>query len=198
MDKVRHFFDLKAEWIAASDTRRQEIDRELSALMGTMSVEELDALTDGIQEDFNHLKQETSDVKEIYAVRAKLQDVLPYISVSAIARKYFGKTSSWFYQRLNGNNVHGRPAAFDHSHFSAQTLLYISNSRYFYIYMKTIYYFCFITCMLILSSCGSMRVYTNPSSNYTRKTPITINLSHDDESVHWENYSFYCSLMVTN
>ena len=87
MDKVRHFFDLKAEWIAASDTRRQEIDRELSALMGTMSVEELDALTDGIQEDFNHLKQETSDVKEIYAVRAKLQDVLPYISVSAIARK---------------------------------------------------------------------------------------------------------------
>ncbi len=48
--------------------------------------------------------------------------------------------------------------------------------------MKTIYYFCFITCMLILSSCGSMRVYTNPSSNYTRKTPITINLSHNDES----------------
>lgn len=115
MDKVRHFFDLKSEWLAASDTRRQEIDRELSALMGTMSVEDLDALSDGIQEDFNHLKQETSDVKELYAIRAKLQDVLPYISVSAIARKYFGKTSSWFYQRLNGNNIHGRPAAFSPS-----------------------------------------------------------------------------------
>lgn len=112
MDKVQRFFDLKVEWNTSSEARRQEIDRELSALMDTLSADELDTLAVGIQGDFARLKQETIEIKEICAIRAKLQDVLPYISVSAIARKYFGKSSSWFYQRLNGNNVHGRPATF--------------------------------------------------------------------------------------
>ena len=45
-------------------------------------------------------------------IRKQLESVLPFISVSALAKSYFGKSSSWFYQRLNGNIVHGKPAAF--------------------------------------------------------------------------------------
>jgi hypothetical protein len=45
-------------------------------------------------------------------VREKLQDVLPIISVSYLAKKYFNKTPQWFYQRLNGNTVNGKSAQF--------------------------------------------------------------------------------------
>lgn len=35
---------------------------------------------------------------------------------------------------------------------------------------------------LLLSSCGSMRVYVNHDSTYSRKNPITINQASDDSS----------------
>ena len=36
--------------------------------------------------------------------------------------------------------------------------------------------------MLLLSSCGSMRVYVNTDTTYSRKNPITINKAVDDET----------------
>ena len=41
-----------------------------------------------------------------------MKEVLPAISVSYLARHYFGKSTSWFYQRLNGNEVHGKVVRF--------------------------------------------------------------------------------------
>ncbi len=40
--------------------------------------------------------------------RNALKQILPAISVSYIAEHYFNKSVSWFYQRLNGNPVHGK------------------------------------------------------------------------------------------
>ena len=45
-------------------------------------------------------------------VREKMEAILPMISVSYLAKHYFGKSSSWLYQRINGNKVHGKPAKF--------------------------------------------------------------------------------------
>ena len=44
--------------------------------------------------------------------RQQMQEILPFINVSAFSRHYFGRSSSWFYQRFNGNLVHGRKATF--------------------------------------------------------------------------------------
>ena len=41
-----------------------------------------------------------------------MEQVLPFLSISALAKHYFGKSASWFYQRLNGNIVHGKPCRF--------------------------------------------------------------------------------------
>ena len=41
-----------------------------------------------------------------------MEPILPYISVSSLAKDYFGKSTSWFYQRLNGNIIHCKAAAF--------------------------------------------------------------------------------------
>jgi hypothetical protein len=49
------------------------------------------------------------------AAREQLQDVLPVLSISNIAKVYFKKTPNWFYQRLNGNKVNGKAVKFTKS-----------------------------------------------------------------------------------
>ena len=41
-----------------------------------------------------------------------MKDVVPAISLVYIAKTYFNKTDAWLYQRINGNLVNGKPAAF--------------------------------------------------------------------------------------
>lgn len=45
-------------------------------------------------------------------IRDKLGEIPDALSMSYIARTYFGKTSTWLYQRINGNKVNGREAGF--------------------------------------------------------------------------------------
>lgn len=42
----------------------------------------------------------------------ELGEIADMASMSYIAKKYFNKSRSWLYQRLNGNIVHGEPAKF--------------------------------------------------------------------------------------
>lgn len=42
----------------------------------------------------------------------ELDDIADMASMSYIAKKYFNRSRSWLYQRLNGNTVHGKPATF--------------------------------------------------------------------------------------
>ena len=45
-------------------------------------------------------------------MRKRLEEVLPFISISKFAEVYFGKSASWLHQRINGNVVHGKPCRF--------------------------------------------------------------------------------------
>lgn len=45
-------------------------------------------------------------------LRDKLGEISKVISLSYIAKKYFGKSRNWLYQRLNGYLVNGKPARF--------------------------------------------------------------------------------------
>lgn len=45
-------------------------------------------------------------------IRERLEPVLPYLSISKLSKDYFNKSSSWFYQRLNGNKIHGKVCRF--------------------------------------------------------------------------------------
>ena len=44
--------------------------------------------------------------------RAKLGDLPDALSFSYIAQKYFGKSRGWLMQKVNGNRVNGKVAAF--------------------------------------------------------------------------------------
>ena len=52
------------------------------------------------------------DSMEENAIKLQLQEVAEIVSLSYLAKKYFNRSRSWLYQRLNGNIVNGKPARF--------------------------------------------------------------------------------------
>lgn len=112
MDKVKRFFELKELWKKASEVERFDIDHELSGLMDSMNETERESLFEGVSDDFKRMRQEATDIRRTLSIRQQMEPILPYISVSSLAKDYFGKSTSWFYQRLNGNIIHGKAAAF--------------------------------------------------------------------------------------
>lgn len=46
------------------------------------------------------------------STKAKLYDIIVDISWGMIAKRYFSKSASWFYQRMNGIDGNGKPTDF--------------------------------------------------------------------------------------
>ena len=99
MDKVKRFFELKELWKKSPENDRPTIDRQITDLLDSMDEKETELLTAGVQNDFENIHKEIADIKEQLTIRERLSPVLPYLS-------------SWFYQRLNGNSVHGKICKF--------------------------------------------------------------------------------------
>ena len=118
MDKVKQYFELKERWKRTPETERSTIDAELTALMTSMTDQDVERLTIAVKDDFERIHEEVHEIKEILSIRERLEPVLPYLSVSNLAKDYFGKSSSWFYQRLNGNSVHGKVCKFTEEELS--------------------------------------------------------------------------------
>lgn len=112
MDKMKRFFELKELWKQSSEAERVNIDRELTGLMDSMNETELEALTVGVNHDFGRMHKEAGDIQRTLTIRQQMEPILPYISVSSLAKNYFGKSTSWFYQKLNGNVIRGKTASF--------------------------------------------------------------------------------------
>ena len=112
MDKMKRFFELKELWKQGSEAERANIDRELTELMDSMNETELEALTAGIIHDFERMHKEAGDIQRTLTIRQQMEPILHYISVSSLAKDYFGKSTSWFYQKLNGNVIRGKTASF--------------------------------------------------------------------------------------
>lgn len=49
---------------------------------------------------------------DTYTVHARMGALTEAVNLAYIARKYFGKTRQWLYQRLKGQIVNGKAAAF--------------------------------------------------------------------------------------
>ena len=112
MDKVNRFVELKELWKQSPEVDRFSIDRQITELMDSMTDQEVELLAVGVQNDFDNVHQEVAEIKEQLTIRERLGPVLPYLSVSKLSKDYFNKSSSWFYQRLNGNKIHGKVCRF--------------------------------------------------------------------------------------
>ena len=114
MNVKEKFLELKKAWIDAkgNTSLREEIDIETDAFFNSLTDEQKREVIQATKEEIEQMHNEISDINRILNVRDSLAEVLPFISVSHLSKHYFGKSSSWFYQRMNGNAVHGKPAKF--------------------------------------------------------------------------------------
>lgn len=96
--------NLRDQFAIATDEEKEKIKIELDKLQD----EDADAFAEAMIECMKETNRNLSD----FLMREQLNDILPYISVSAIAKNYFGKSKEWFYQKMNGNIVNGKPAKF--------------------------------------------------------------------------------------
>lgn len=90
-----------------------ENEKEIAAIHSEMNLlftDNPDEFADSLLEC---IKESNKKADELL-LKQKLEDILPVISVSYLAKNYFKKTPQWFYQRLNGNSVNGKEAHFTH------------------------------------------------------------------------------------
>ena len=95
-DEARELFERQASLAGMSAEERSHYEK----LMAT-AVEEM---ANGLHEETEQLMSES--------VREKLGDIPEGLSMAFIAKKYFGKSKEWLYQRLNGSVVNGKRASF--------------------------------------------------------------------------------------
>ena len=115
MDARTKFLELKEAWKKADETERPRIEQETDLFLESLSDDEKNSVFEAISNDFKAMHREVEDIKQTIDIRKKLAPVLPVISVSYLAKNYFRKTPQWFYQRMNGNKVNGKTAAFSDS-----------------------------------------------------------------------------------
>jgi hypothetical protein len=97
--------ELKSRFIKAkSAAEKKEIDIEMQKLINL----DPDLFANSMVE----LARQTADDAEELVLKSQLKEILPVLSVSYIAKNYFDKSRQWFYQKLNGNIVNGKPAKF--------------------------------------------------------------------------------------
>lgn len=97
--------ELKARYLAAKTTADQDaIFEQIRHEMDADSKEVAQAVLAQITETNERAKE--------MIVKDQIKEILPVISLSFIAKEYFGKTKEWLYQRINGNIVNGKPAKF--------------------------------------------------------------------------------------
>ena len=73
-----------------------------------LTAEELEK---GVMEFDEGLRKIIEEADEMI-FRAKLGDLPEALSLSYIAKKYFGKSRGWLMQKVNGNKVNGKIASF--------------------------------------------------------------------------------------
>ena len=105
MDTKLKMHDLKARYMAArTDAEREAVFDLIRA--------EMDKDAKGVAVATLAQIEKTNERAREIIVRNQIKDILPVISLSFIAKEYFGKTKEWLYQRINGNLVNGKPAQF--------------------------------------------------------------------------------------
>ena len=115
MDAKTEFLELKQAWKKASELERPQIEQKTDSFFESLSDEEKSAVFEAIDEDFRAMHKEIEDIKQTVNIRNILAPVLPAISISFLAKNYFHRTPQWFYQRMNGNKVNGKPVMFSDS-----------------------------------------------------------------------------------
>lgn len=86
--------------------------KQFKAFLASLSPEDGRAFSVAYNERAKRIKADAKVLIKTLNIKKELEGILEFVSMSYIAEHYFGKTRHWLYQRLNGNNVNGKPVDF--------------------------------------------------------------------------------------
>jgi hypothetical protein len=99
------FKKLQNAWLKAkNENERHSIELEFGKLSEKNPNDFVKAFENSIDETIVKVKD--------LAIKEQLKPISGVVSIAYIAKKYFGKSREWLYQRINGYNVNGKPARF--------------------------------------------------------------------------------------
>lgn len=76
------------------------------------SSEDANVIADFILDSYKEIGVGLDEIEKEISIRQQLEDVKDLISLSYIAKKYFGKSRQWLNNRINGCIVNGKPCKF--------------------------------------------------------------------------------------
>ncbi|MGV8094513.1 MAG: DUF5053 domain-containing protein [Mangrovibacterium sp.] len=97
---------------AESDAEKDFIQEEISKEFSSLSEEDKKAVRKVFLEALDEKIEEARRVINKTDVMIAISEISKYVSLSTIARDYFGKSKEWLYQRIKGYLVNGKPAEF--------------------------------------------------------------------------------------
>lgn len=109
-EELKHYINAK------SDDELKKASEDFKKRQAAMSESELKESNDAIIEAAVQISAGLDDVigeLRTENIKKKLGELPEAISISYIAKKYFGKSRQWLYQRINGNVVNGKEAHFN-------------------------------------------------------------------------------------
>ena len=71
-----------------------------------------DTIADFVMQCYDEIGSELNLLQNELTVRQQLADISGFISLSYIARNYFGKSKQWLNNKINGCIVNGKPSKF--------------------------------------------------------------------------------------
>ena len=73
---------------------------------------EIDAFIEACLKESSDKTEKLIQQAETILVRQQLKEISGIVSMSYISEKYFGKSRTWLYQKINGNIKNGKPVKF--------------------------------------------------------------------------------------
>ncbi|MCD8080168.1 MAG: DUF5053 domain-containing protein [Bacteroides sp.] len=113
MDVTKELEKWKLEFRQAkTPEERENHQKRFRAFLGTLSEEEGRSFAQAFKDGRVTAIQNARELTRELTIKTQLESIQDIVSFSYIAKKYFGKSRHWFYQRINGNTVNGKPARF--------------------------------------------------------------------------------------
>lgn len=113
MDVEKELEKWKSSYLAADTAEKLAAhESHFKAFLAALSPEDKKAFAQAYQAGAKRAIAEAKYLIKAVTVKKELEKVQDFISMSYIAKHYFGKTRHWLYQRINGNMVNGKPVDF--------------------------------------------------------------------------------------
>lgn len=97
---------------ASNEAEKTAIMEKIQMKFGSLSAAEKKLVQKTFSQLWDEKLKDTEASLKKVDIAIELAEISKYISLSQIAKDYFGKSKEWLYQRIKGYNVNGKPAQF--------------------------------------------------------------------------------------